>query len=343
MGFASISSSSATEWRCVNGLANLRSQIGFRWYPDADMPRRRPVPDAPQATPRPEPRRIQVDSIDVPQLRIRRDLGAIDELAYSLSNFGLLHPVHVYESHARYRLIAGQRRLEAARKLGWTSIDAMVRAPDENDLLLELVENTQRKWLSDAEEADALIRLVREMGCEMKEVAAQAGRSEAYVSKRVRVFEDATLRAAVEGNQMPVSVAEEFLALGATERPGWVARAIAGGWEGWRVREAIRACATGADAACAAHSKTQQACPEMGPPPGPGRRSSLAQQIRTLDRALRDLRPFQLSRPDEKALADLLQTLLRLARAHAGRGRSGVVFPSIEEAEHAAASRRRSS
>src|SRR5438067_10712079 len=141
------------------------------------------------SAPRPALVRLPLDQIDVPRARIRKDLGQIEDLAHSLESFGLLHPVHVYASHGRYRLIAGERRLEAARKLAWASIDAMVREPDENDLLLELVENTQRKWLSDAEAADALIRLVREMGCEMKEVAVQAGRSEAYVSKRVRVFE----------------------------------------------------------------------------------------------------------------------------------------------------------
>src|SRR6266536_821044 len=220
---------------------------------------------------------LALDQIDVPRARIRRDLGPIEDLALSLDSFGLLHPVHVYASHGRYRLVAGERRLEAARKLGWDSIDAMVREPDENDLMLELVENTQRKWLSDSEEADALIRLVRGMGCEMKEVAAQAGRSEAYVSKRVRVFEDPLLRQAVELSQLPVPVAPP------RERP-----------------------------------------------------TDLTQQIRTLERALRDLRPFQLTRPDEKALADLLQTLLRLARAHAGRGRLGLIFPSIDEAEQAA-------
>ena len=109
------------------------------------MPRRRPAPEAPQVTPRPEARRVDVESIDIPRLRIRRDLGAIDELAFSLSNFGLLHPVHVYESQSRYRLIAGQRRLEAARKLGWSTIDAMVRTPDENDLLLDFPEWHQEK------------------------------------------------------------------------------------------------------------------------------------------------------------------------------------------------------
>jgi hypothetical protein len=215
----------------------------------------------------------------------------------------------------------------------------MVRDPGENDLLLELVENTQRKWLSDAEEADALIRLVREMGCEMKAVAAQAGRSEAYVSKRVRVFEDPLLRQAVEQNQLPVSVAEEFLGMPSDQRPAWVARAIAGAWEGWRVREAIRAAMLPAvEGPSVAKPKSVATCPDQAedaavPRERPG---DLTQQIRSLERSLRDLRPFQLTRPDEKALADLLQTLLRLARAHAGRGRLGLIFPSIEEAERAA-------
>jgi ParB/RepB/Spo0J family partition protein len=287
-----------------------------------------------------ELRRLPLDQIDVPRARIRRDLGTIEDLAVSLDSFGLLHPVHVYASHGRYRLVAGERRLEAARKLGWDSIDAMVREPNENDLLLELVENTQRKWLSDAEEADALIRLVREMGCEMKEVAAQAGRSEAYVSKRVRVFEDPVLRRAVEHNQLPVSVAEEFLGLPASERPAWVKRAIDGGWEGWRVREAIRAAAQ--PVLTEAPQEPAETCPGSGQQerlslaaPPHERPTDLTHQIRTLERALRDLRPFQLTRPDEKALADLLQTLLRLARAHAGRGRLGLIFPSIEEAEQA--------
>ncbi|HET6318943.1 MAG TPA: ParB/RepB/Spo0J family partition protein [Chloroflexota bacterium] len=288
-------------------------------------------------------RHLPLDQIDVPRARIRRDLGHIEDLAVSLDSFGLLHPVHVYKSRGRFRLVAGERRLEAARKLGWSTIDAMVREPDENDLLLELVENTQRKWLSDAEEADALIKLVREMGCEMKEVAAQAGRSEAYVSKRVRVFEDPVLRRAVEGNQLPVSVAEEFLGLPLEKRSAWVQRAVEGGWEGRRVRDAIRAAALLEAQAPVSSLKPSATCPgtkeqeRLSLPAAPPRErpSDLTQQIRSLERALRDLRPFQLTRADEKVLADLLETLLRLARAHAGRGRLGPIFPSIEEAEQA--------
>jgi ParB/RepB/Spo0J family partition protein len=298
--------------------------------------RRLAPPEAPPAVPHPVLLHLPIDQVDVPRARIRRDLGPIEDLALSLGSFGLLHPVHVYASHGRYRLIAGERRLEAAKKLGWVSIDAMVREPNENDLLLELVENTQRKWLSDAEEADALIRLVREMGCEMKEVAAQAGRSEAYVSKRVRVFEDPVLRQAVEQNQLAVSVAEEFLGIPPAQRPAWVARAIEGGWEGWRVREAIRSTLSPLAIPGEPKSNAVATCPEHAAAEARERPSDLTQQIRSLEHSLRDLRPFQLTRPDEKALADLLQTLLRLARAHAGRGKLGLIFPTIEEAERAA-------
>jgi ParB/RepB/Spo0J family partition protein len=295
---------------------------------------------SPASVPHPTLVHLSIEQIDVPHARIRRDLGPIEDLALSLGSFGLLHPVHVYASHGRFRLIAGERRLEAAKKLGWTSIDAMVREPNENDLLLELVENTQRKWLSDGEEADALIRLVREMGCEMKEVAAQAGRSEAYVSKRVRVFEDPVLRTAVEANQLPVSVAEEFLGMPAAERPAWVARAIAGSWEGWRVREALRGALAVVEGPNEPKPNAVATCPDAAAARQVrDRPTDLTQQIRSLERSLRDLRPFQLTRPDEKALAELLQTLLRLARAHAGRGKLGLIFPSIEEAERA--SRRR--
>jgi len=301
--------------------------------------RRVGTPEAPRTVPHPELMHVRIEDVDVPRARIRRDLGPIEDLALSLESFGLLHPVHVYASHGRYRLIAGERRLQAARTLGWTSIDAMVREPGENDLLLELVENTQRKWLSDIEEADALIRLVREMGCEMKAVAAQAGRSEAYVSKRVRLFEDPILRQAVEQNQLPVSVAEEFLGMPSEQRPAWVARAIAGAWEGWRAREAVRAAApVDLDGQLLDKPNGVATCP--GTADGTfmqrERPTDLTHQIRTLDHSLRELRPFQLTRPDEKALADLMQTLLRLARAHAGRGKLGLAFPSIEDAERAA-------
>jgi hypothetical protein len=112
-----------------------------------------------------------------------------------------------------------------------------------------------------------------------------------------------------------------------------VARAIAGNWEGWRVREAIRAASLASEGDPRPKANAVATCPSEAHAATHERPTDLTHQIRSLERSLRDIRPFQLTRPDEKALADLLQTLLRLARAHAGRGRLGVIFPSIEEAE----------
>jgi hypothetical protein len=118
-----------------------------------------------------------------------------------------------------------------------------------------------------------------------------------------------------------------------------LARAIQGGWEGWRVREAIRSTLPPLAMPGEPKSTAVATCPDHAVSearPARERPSDLTQQIRALEHSLRDLRPFQLTRPDEKALADLLQTLLRLARAHAGRGKLGLIFPTIEEAERAA-------
>jgi ParB/RepB/Spo0J family partition protein len=91
---------------------------------------------------------------------------------------------------AGYELIAGHRRVEAAKVLGWTSIPAIVRhESDDQAYILTLVENLQREDLSPKEEAAALEVLVRERGWSTRQVGEAIKRSAMYVSKRLRVFE----------------------------------------------------------------------------------------------------------------------------------------------------------
>src|SRR5206468_2340745 len=78
--------------------------------------------------------------------------------------------------------------------------------------VLDLIENLQRQDLSPEEEADALGELIRTRGWTLQQVAGTIKRSLAYVSKRVRLFEDALLRDAVVDRGMPVSTAEELQA-----------------------------------------------------------------------------------------------------------------------------------
>ena len=101
--------------------------------------------------------RIPIDEIVIKQ-RVRQDLGDISLLMESMRLHGLLNPIVIT---ADRELIAGNRRLESAKRLGWLSIDAMVLSdPDEIEKLqIEIDENIHRRPLTPDELADAYERL----------------------------------------------------------------------------------------------------------------------------------------------------------------------------------------
>ncbi|MBN2442004.1 MAG: ParB N-terminal domain-containing protein [Spirochaetales bacterium] len=94
--------------------------------------------------------------------RVRKDLGDLTPLVNSLRKFGQLSPILIDPD---YELIAGHRRLESAKRLGWNSIEVIV-VQDESDLLkleLELEENIQRRNLSPDEISDGINTIHRLM------------------------------------------------------------------------------------------------------------------------------------------------------------------------------------
>ncbi len=100
---------------------------------------------------------ISLESIVV-RKRIRRELGDISGLMESLKNYGQLTPIII---NRKYELIAGFRRLQAAKKLGWKSIETVMmdRPTEQQKLELEIEENVQRLELSPEEIADGMARL----------------------------------------------------------------------------------------------------------------------------------------------------------------------------------------
>ncbi|MEE9306424.1 MAG: ParB N-terminal domain-containing protein [Spirochaetia bacterium] len=100
---------------------------------------------------------IASDSIIVKN-RIRRDVGDIKGLMESLKKHGQLTPIIVTRNN---ELIAGFRRLEAAKRLGWKSIEAVIldRPSQQKKLEIEIEENVQRQDLSAEELAKGLLRL----------------------------------------------------------------------------------------------------------------------------------------------------------------------------------------
>ena len=100
---------------------------------------------------------IPIEDIIVKR-RIRKELGDIDPLAESLRRYGLMNPILVNKKNV---LLAGRRRLEAARVLGWRTINAVVvEARDElSKLELEMEENLQRRDFTPEETAAGFKRL----------------------------------------------------------------------------------------------------------------------------------------------------------------------------------------
>lgn len=92
---------------------------------------------------------VKISDIKVKH-RVRKDLGDLESLKDSLRIYGLMNPITL---NSKYELIAGERRLEAAKAIGWTSINANVLSDiDEvSQLEMEIEENNQRKEFTDSE------------------------------------------------------------------------------------------------------------------------------------------------------------------------------------------------
>jgi len=125
------------------------------------------------------------------QPRRRFDAEGISELAESVRAQGLVQPVVVRPAEGgTWELIAGERRLRAARAAGLATIPALVRETDDRDsLLLALVENVAREDLSPVEEARAYAALIDEFELSLGDVAERVGRSKPTVSNRIRLLE----------------------------------------------------------------------------------------------------------------------------------------------------------
>jgi ParB family chromosome partitioning protein len=135
---------------------------------------------------------LPLDSI-VERHNIRGNYQDLEDLATSIREQGLLEPILVRPSEEQdgsYDLIAGYRRLAAARMLGWSEVAAIVKSGTESECLqMAVVENIQRQSLSAIEEARA-IKMLIEMGIGTRtEIARMLGRDPSYVTHRLNLLE----------------------------------------------------------------------------------------------------------------------------------------------------------
>ncbi len=137
--------------------------------------------------------------LDIPINQIRRnprnprtvfDEDALVELTHSIREFGLLQPVVVRDvPGGGYELVMGERRWQAARRAGHTTIPAIVRRTEDADLLRDaLLENIHRANLNPLEEAAAYQQLLEEFDVTQEELASRLGRSRPVISNTIRLL-----------------------------------------------------------------------------------------------------------------------------------------------------------
>lgn len=140
------------------------------------------------------PRMIPIDGIRiVPGHNARDDVGDLSDLVASIKEFGVLQALTVVEYGAEdgrpvYDLVAGERRLTAAREAGLHEVPCLVMALDDQQRVTAmLIENLQREDLSVLEEARGIRRLV-ERGLSQREIAGKLGCGQSHVSKRLALL-----------------------------------------------------------------------------------------------------------------------------------------------------------
>jgi ParB family chromosome partitioning protein len=124
------------------------------------------------------------------QPRLTFDEDALEELAASISEVGLLQPVVVRKlGPASYELVMGERRMRASQRAGLDRIPAIVRETSDNDMLRDaLIENLHRAQLDPLEEAAAYKQLLDDFGATHEQLAQRIGRSRPHISNTLRLL-----------------------------------------------------------------------------------------------------------------------------------------------------------
>ena len=160
---------------------------------------------------------IPLSEIRVNPNQPRRDVehANLEALATSIADHGVLQPILVTETLDGYRIVAGERRVQAARLAGLERIPAVIRQlADREQLELALVENVQREDLNPIEEANAFRQLHEEFGLTQDDIARQVGRARTTIANTLRLLElDDGVQAAVADGRLSEGHARALVGL----------------------------------------------------------------------------------------------------------------------------------
>ena len=186
-----------------------------------------------------ELKQLKLDDIIRDEEQPRREFSedALEALAASIKEHGVLQPIVVTKEDGKYKIVAGERRWRAARLAGLDKIPAIIRTLDsQNRLELSIIENAQREDLNAIELATAYAKLQTQFNLTAEEIGVKVGKSEQTINntlrlltlpeeaKRIMVEEKLT-----EGVMRPLATADEATInkiLPRIVKEGWTARKV---------------------------------------------------------------------------------------------------------------------
>jgi ParB family chromosome partitioning protein len=136
--------------------------------------------------------RLEIDQIASNPLQPRQDFNTeeLQTLAESIAAHGLLQPVVVRRVGDRYELVAGERRLQAAKRAGWSDVPvSIIEADDRQTAELAIIENLHRKDLNALEKAASFHRYLEQYGCTQEELAGRLNMDRSTVANLIRLLE----------------------------------------------------------------------------------------------------------------------------------------------------------
>lgn len=258
--------------------------------------------------------RIRIADIGPNHFQPRRTFTEpeLAELEASLRVNGLLQPITVRpKGQGKWELVAGERRLRAATRLGWSEIPAVVRDFDDRAMLtLALVENLQRSDLNALEEAEGYQRLIDEFGLTQQQVADAVGKDRTTITNLLRVLSlPAGVRRMVEEGLLSAGHARALLAVKNAQQQQDLANEV--------VAKQLSVRQTEARARGGQTSETPTSAR-----PGSRTRASEGSANESRDSAVRGL---------EEQLRRRLQTDVSIQQSREGRGAVRIAFYSADD------------
>lgn len=206
----------STKW------GEIRVRLGDILRSKAKVESPEPLVAAEASTWREEVVSLPLEEIAPNPFQPRREFAEeqLEELAASIQEHGVLHPVVVRPKGDKFELVVGERRFRACRMLGWEKIPAIIRELSDGEMAeIALIENLQREGLNFFEEAEGYRRLLDEFGLTQEELAKRLGKSQSAVANKLRLLRfEAPVREVISREMLSERHARALLKIEGTEK-----------------------------------------------------------------------------------------------------------------------------